>query len=98
MILIRIKETKGRHLVIAAIYRQWKAPGETGANTADGISRQCARLRAMTDKLSNICEEKYKLLIAVDLDIDRKMPDIDVNCNRKMRQAPRGGVCGRKMG
>ena len=54
VIIIRIKETKGRHLVIAAIYRQRKAPGETGANTADGISRQCARLKAMTDKLSII--------------------------------------------
>merc|ERR1711954_586703 len=44
MFSINIKEKKGKHLVVSAVYRQWKAPGESSSSTAEGISRQVRRL------------------------------------------------------
>ena len=39
MLVVKIKEKKGKSLAIAALYRHWKAPGEQKANNANGISR-----------------------------------------------------------
>ena len=75
MIVVRVKETRGRHLVIVAIYRQWKAPGETEANTAEGIGRQCLRLKDMTKNINALCDEKYEIIIGGDLNIDRHLPN-----------------------
>ena len=69
-ILLKIREKKGKNLVIAGLYRQWKAPGETGANTSEGIKRQCSRLKMVVDSLNKVCEEDYELVVAGDINID----------------------------
>merc|ERR1711954_258739 len=73
MILVKIR-------LIAAVYRQWKARGESGANTSLCIARQCQRLKVMTEKLNKIFEDNFELVVAGDMNIDQHIRNNP--CNR----------------
>merc|ERR1712081_132374 len=60
---------------ISAVYRQWKAPGENPANSAEGIARQVRRLNEMIENWSKISNLGYEIMIAGDLNIDRHWPN-----------------------
>ena len=70
MLTILIKEKKGKHLAISAIYRQWKAPGELLPNNTEGISRQCWRLNMVIEKWTEISQDEHELSIAGDIIIN----------------------------
>ena len=75
MIMIKIQEKKGKNLLIAGLYRQWKAPGESGANTSEGIRRQCKILEMVIEKLTIANSRGFEIILAGDFNIKRHMPN-----------------------
>ena len=75
MITIVFKQTKGRHLAITAVYRQWKAPGELEPNNAHGITRQCRRMKVMAENFEKIASKGFDMVAGGDFNIDRHQPN-----------------------
>merc|ERR1711954_226937 len=74
-IVVKIKEKLGKHLIIIGMYRQWKAPGEGGSNTAPGIARQVRRLKLAIETLKSNKIKDYDILLGGDINIDRHLPN-----------------------
>merc|ERR1711954_298679 len=53
------------------MYRQWKALGEGGSNTSEGIALQCRRLNFAFEGLAKASNDGHELILGGDLNINR---------------------------
>ena len=75
MLCLKIREPKGKSLMVVGLYRQWKAPSKEKANDKEGIKRQCKRLEKVGELLNKVVNDGNELVLAGDINIDRHLPN-----------------------
>ena len=69
-IILKIKQSNRKHVLLVATYRGWKHPGEEDSSTKKGINKPINRIHEIRETINNLTNLKIPLLWSGDINID----------------------------